>query len=198
MKNKNVYFYIKFKKNFNYFDILNKLECFVFRFGLSSTESGLIASCYEIAGTLVVLFVTYVGGRGHKPLWVAWGIFLIGLSGVIFSLPHFIASRYSFTKTSHVCGDLLESSCQQKELKSFRYVHFYNNLNFNKNAPSFEHFQMVIFIFNNKQCPDMLICRISLYHRIEPNFSQISLLRSNADSRSWIYSVIFAWCDVPG
>jgi organic anion transporter 4A len=42
------------------------------RFGIKSTESGLIASSYDIASFLCLLPVSYLGGRptGSKPLWI--------------------------------------------------------------------------------------------------------------------------------
>ena len=104
---------------------LGHLSCFnlliVFvRFELSSTESGLISSCYDIAGSLTVLFVTYVGGHGHKPLWIGWGIFLVGLSGIVFSLPHFTASPYTFVDMANLCQNATLETCAISSLKDFR------------------------------------------------------------------------------
>ncbi|CAK8679887.1 solute carrier organic anion transporter family member 4A1-like [Clavelina lepadiformis] len=75
------------------------------RFHLQSTETGFIASSYDIASFLSVLFITYIGGRGHKPLWIGWGIFLLGLGSLVFTLPHFLAPTYSFGVVEHnVCN----------------------------------------------------------------------------------------------
>ena len=93
-----------------------------FRFELSSTEAGLIASCYDIAGSIAILFVTYVGGNGHKPQWIGWGMFLIGLSGVVFSLPHFVAPPYIFTDILNLCGSAEPETCSISALKNFRCV----------------------------------------------------------------------------
>lgn len=93
-----------------------------YRFGLTSTESGFIASSYEIAAFACVLFVTYVGGRGHKPLWVAWGILLIGLAGVIFALPYFLAPQYTYIEKSIACHkNAINDDCQPSELRGYRY-----------------------------------------------------------------------------
>ena len=42
------------------------------RFGIKSTESGLIASSYDMASFLCLLPVSYLGGRGtgSKPVWI--------------------------------------------------------------------------------------------------------------------------------
>ncbi|CAK8680098.1 unnamed protein product [Clavelina lepadiformis] len=95
------------------------------RFELTSTESGLIASMYDIGGSLTILFVTYVGGRRHKPQWVGWGLFMVGLSGIIFSIPHFVAPTYSFQEMTNVCGNSATENCVISTLKNFRFVFYF-------------------------------------------------------------------------
>lgn len=52
------------------------------RFGLRSSQSGLVAGGYDIASFLCLVPVTYLGGRAgaSKPRWIAWGIVLMGES----------------------------------------------------------------------------------------------------------------------
>ncbi|XP_022104544.1 solute carrier organic anion transporter family member 4A1-like [Acanthaster planci] len=64
------------------------------RFELSSRASGLIVSMYDITCAILVLFVTYVGGRGHKPKWLTWGLIFMGTGSAIFALPHFTTGLY--------------------------------------------------------------------------------------------------------
>ncbi|KAK3798827.1 hypothetical protein RRG08_007184 [Elysia crispata] len=64
------------------------------RFEISSTESGLIASCYDIMFVLLVIPISYFGGRGHKPRYLGIGILVLGLGSFVFSLPHFITAEY--------------------------------------------------------------------------------------------------------
>jgi len=97
-----------------------KFVFFKFRFELTSTESGLILSCYDIAGSATVLFVAYVGGRGHIPLWIGWGMFLVGLSGIIFSLPHFTYSPPFIDDIINFCGNATTEECNISSLKDFR------------------------------------------------------------------------------
>ena len=68
------------------------------RFNFSSTTTGLLASCYDIAGTSVVIFVTYFGSRSgsKKPAWVGWGGLIFALGSILFSLPHFLTGDYNF------------------------------------------------------------------------------------------------------
>lgn len=67
------------------------------RFDLSSLQSGLIPATYEAAGVLVLILVSYYGSNGHKPRWVAGGMFVLGLGSIIFALPHFLVENYEYS-----------------------------------------------------------------------------------------------------
>ena len=43
------------------------------RFDLTSKETGFIMSSYDIASVLCLIPVSYLGGMGHKPRWLATG-----------------------------------------------------------------------------------------------------------------------------
>ncbi|GFO45163.1 solute carrier organic anion transporter family member [Plakobranchus ocellatus] len=64
------------------------------RFEISSTETGLIASCYDIMFVLLVIPISYFGGQGNKPRYLGIGIFILGLGSFVFSLPHFLSGQY--------------------------------------------------------------------------------------------------------
>ena len=64
------------------------------RYELKSSLTGLISSSYDISFCLLSLFVSYIGERGHKPRWLAFASFMLGLGALVFSLPKFFSGRY--------------------------------------------------------------------------------------------------------
>jgi len=96
-----------------------------FRFKLKSAETGLIASCYDIAQCIVLLFVTYVGARGHQPVWLGSGIIIMGIGSVLLSLPRFVAPLYEIANITDGICDLNRNNtvdiCLDSNLRNFRY-----------------------------------------------------------------------------
>lgn len=56
----------------------------------SLSLSGIIMSGNEISQILLSLFLSYAGGQRNRPLWIAWGVAICGISCFILALPHFI------------------------------------------------------------------------------------------------------------
>lgn len=67
------------------------------RFGLRSSQTGLVAGGYDMASFLCLVPVTYLGGRrgASKPRWLGFGVVIMGLGSLLFALPHFAAPMYS-------------------------------------------------------------------------------------------------------
>ena len=74
------------------------------RFELSSKQSGFVASGYDIASVLCLIPVSYIGGRGHKPRWIAGGVLLLSFGSFMFALPHFVADFYRYDEVSDALG----------------------------------------------------------------------------------------------
>jgi len=66
------------------------------RFGLRSSQSGLIAGGYDIASFACLIPVTYLGGRAgaSKPRWLGWGVLIMGIGSLVFMIPHFAVGPY--------------------------------------------------------------------------------------------------------
>ena len=79
------------------------------RFELASTQTGIIASSYDIASVICLIPVSYFGGMGHKPRWLGAGMFIMGVGSFIFSLPHFLTGLYGYEKSSDL------NQCQAQE-----------------------------------------------------------------------------------
>ena len=47
-------------------------------FGLSSKQMGFIIASNDISGIVLILFVSYYGGKGHKPKWLGYGSIITG------------------------------------------------------------------------------------------------------------------------
>lgn len=95
-----------------------------FRFHLQSSETGMIASCYDIGACLAVLFVTYIGGKGHKPSWIGWGMIICGFGSMVFALPHFVAPHYvAGEEINNICNSSISrQKCLSSYLESYRFV----------------------------------------------------------------------------
>lgn len=77
------------------------------RFGLRSSQTGLVASGYDIASFLCLVPVTYFGGRtgASKPRWLGWGVVVMGLGSLTFAVPHFLVGSYRASGAlSSVCS----------------------------------------------------------------------------------------------
>ncbi|XP_014214478.1 solute carrier organic anion transporter family member 4C1-like [Copidosoma floridanum] len=59
------------------------------RFKIPSRTTGIIMSGNEISQILSVLLI-YYGNAGHRPRWIAVGVFCSALSCLVLALPHFI------------------------------------------------------------------------------------------------------------
>ncbi|ESO09595.1 hypothetical protein HELRODRAFT_97665 [Helobdella robusta] len=66
------------------------------RFKFSSTESGIIAMGYDLASIICLVPVSFYGGLGHKPRWIAVGALVMGVGSLVFSSPNLLVGPYFY------------------------------------------------------------------------------------------------------
>ncbi|XP_064482665.1 solute carrier organic anion transporter family member 4A1-like isoform X2 [Ornithodoros turicata] len=94
------------------------------RFQLTSFESGMIISAYNVVNCLCVVPISYLGSSRSKPLFTAAGLLLIAGGSIIFSSPYFLAEPYTFgTERRDSCpADNTTSDCIGSSVRNWRYV----------------------------------------------------------------------------
>uniref|UniRef100_UPI00398EF65F solute carrier organic anion transporter family member 4C1-like isoform X3 n=1 Tax=Pristiophorus japonicus TaxID=55135 RepID=UPI00398EF65F len=74
------------------------------RYNLSSVIAGVISTGYDMSFCALSLFVSYYGQKGHKPRWLAFSAFMLGLGSLVFCLPHFTGGLYNYgAEISETC-----------------------------------------------------------------------------------------------
>ncbi|KAM7397482.1 hypothetical protein PAMA_005668 [Pampus argenteus] len=67
------------------------------RYGFSSQKSGLLASFNEVGNTILIVFVSFLGSRVHRPRIIGGGALLACLASLLMALPHFLGGIYDYT-----------------------------------------------------------------------------------------------------
>lgn len=106
------------------------------RYDLSSTESGAIASCYDIASVLCLIPISYFGGLGSKPRYLGIGVFIMGVGSLMFALPQFTSGPYEVVGKDDplLCGGNVTSvvNCDStngvRTLSHYKYVFYLGQL----------------------------------------------------------------------
>ncbi|XP_044583037.1 solute carrier organic anion transporter family member 4A1 isoform X1 [Cotesia glomerata] len=97
------------------------------RFGLNSSETGLIAGGYDIASFVFLIPVSYLGGRSKasKPKYIGVGVLVLGIGSLLFASPHYLSrgNHQADQKSSVSCNrtfisndetSLSQSKCTQQ------------------------------------------------------------------------------------
>ena len=64
------------------------------RYRLSSTATGALASMTDVSILISVIFISYLGGRSHKPRWLGVGLIVEAIGAFVFALPQFMFGHY--------------------------------------------------------------------------------------------------------
>lgn len=63
---------------------------------IQSTTTGLLMSAAEIGRIAGVLVLTYYGGRGNRPKWIAFGMLAFSFAVLLASSPHFLLNDHHY------------------------------------------------------------------------------------------------------
>ncbi|XP_004586346.2 solute carrier organic anion transporter family member 4C1 [Ochotona princeps] len=96
------------------------------RYEMKSSLTGLISSSYDISFCVLSVFVSFFGERGHKPRWLAFASFMIGLGALVFSLPQFFSGQYHlgsiFKDTCLTARNSTSCTSSASSLSNYLYV----------------------------------------------------------------------------
>ncbi|KAL1487255.1 hypothetical protein MTO96_046598, partial [Rhipicephalus appendiculatus] len=100
------------------------------RFHLRSVETGLIVAMYNVGSLLLMAPLTFFGSEMNKPRIMAIGVACMGLGSFIYSLPHFVAPEYKFSRPlkdlcPYVSGPAYEPN---GSLRNYRFIFMLANL----------------------------------------------------------------------
>lgn len=99
------------------------------RYDMSSTESGIIASSYDIASVLCLIPVSYFGGLGCKPRYLGIGVFIMAIGSFVFSIPKFTAAEYEVVSNGdNLCyssnNNTMECDNKIDSLSNYKFVFY--------------------------------------------------------------------------
>ncbi|KAM8900449.1 solute carrier organic anion transporter family member 2B1 isoform 3-T4 [Spinachia spinachia] len=84
------------------------------RYGFSSQKSGLLAAFNEVGNTVLIVFVSFLGSRVHRPRFIGGGALLACLASLLMALPHFLGGAYDYTDRISASGENSSGLCQSE------------------------------------------------------------------------------------
>ena len=98
------------------------------RYRFPSLAAGFIASSFDVAVLVSVLFISYFGGKGHKPRWLGVSLIVIGIGSFVFALPQFLFGPYDVGNNAkfrfEACADGTDFSSECKGTNGFALAFF--------------------------------------------------------------------------
>ncbi|XP_064208843.1 solute carrier organic anion transporter family member 2B1 [Anguilla rostrata] len=85
------------------------------RYGFSSRTSGLLVAFNEVGNTVLIVFVSFLGSRVHRPRFIGAGGIIAGLAGLLLALPHFLSGPYKYSNIDNTTELCLIGSSPHKE-----------------------------------------------------------------------------------
>ncbi|XP_070773467.1 solute carrier organic anion transporter family member 2B1 [Enoplosus armatus] len=84
------------------------------RYGFSSQKSGLLASFNEVGNTVLIVFVSFLGSRVHRPRFIGGGALLACLASLLMAMPHFLSGPYEYTDRISSSSDNSSGLCRSE------------------------------------------------------------------------------------
>ena len=98
------------------------------RYRFTSTQTGALASMIDVAVVISVIFISYLGERGHKPRWLGVALIVEAIGAFVFSLPQFLFGKYeagsSGDRDTETCGDGIDFSSDCTSANNAAYFFF--------------------------------------------------------------------------
>ena len=70
------------------------------RYQFTSAAAGFIAVSYDVTVTISVVFISYFGGKTHRPRWLGVSLVIVGIGALVFASPQFLFGKYKAGLTS--------------------------------------------------------------------------------------------------
>ncbi|XP_064597330.1 solute carrier organic anion transporter family member 4C1-like [Liolophura sinensis] len=94
------------------------------RFGLPSSQVGIISSAYDISAGILVLPISYYALRGHKTKMLAIGVAVMALGSFLMSIPHFTTDIYHWGQnTTGLCDTANKTTCAIRDSSLSNYLY---------------------------------------------------------------------------
>lgn len=115
-------------------------------FHIKSATIALLLNFSEVGQICTSLILTYFAGRGHRPRWIACGMFLFAIAAFGSVSPHFIYRDRLYNRQHNAVAELQTNNSPMDSNKTFDLANFNlclpadvsNNLNFSSPGASCE------------------------------------------------------------
>ncbi|XP_041607025.1 solute carrier organic anion transporter family member 6A1 [Vulpes lagopus] len=100
------------------------IDTFQKAYHLSNVENLLLSLTYDISSCLIVVFISYYGGKGNIPRWITLSSFLVGFGSLLFAFPYFSDGNYqSSINIEDICQEMKTSKiCKKSSSFSTKYI----------------------------------------------------------------------------
>ncbi|CAH1399805.1 unnamed protein product [Nezara viridula] len=100
------------------------------QFDLTSMQSGLISSAYDMAATVCLIPLATIGGRSgsNRPRYIGTGLIIVGTGALIFSSPAFFVGPYNNVLLHDLCIEDQEVKNEHPPAQNIGWILFLGNL----------------------------------------------------------------------